>query len=148
MNGGAFKQTWRKVLKRAKIEDLHFRDLRHTAATWFDQAGLTNAEHGLMMGHGKRTMRDRYVHPMLQSIQDKLDRYQLGGRTEDEIRNSPMPEDEKAIFDRSYQLWNAAQNTDTPIGIAEATRKAMQELSEDVPKSNNVIDLKKRTAKK
>lgn len=86
MTKDAFKQAWRDLTKRAEIADLQFRDLRHEAASRFDEAGLTNAEHGLMMGHGKRTMRDRYSHATLQSIQDKLDRYVLGGMTPKEQR--------------------------------------------------------------
>jgi integrase len=82
MTKGAFKQAWRDAVKiRAGIKDLQYRDLRHEAGTWFDKAGLTGREHGVMVGHKKRTMRDRYIHAELQSIQNKLDRFVLGGVT-------------------------------------------------------------------
>jgi integrase len=92
MRREAFKQSWADVVKRAKIEDLHFHDLRHEAGSRFDAAGLTHAEHGLMMGHGKRTMRDRYSHAALQSIQDKLDKHLLGGMTRSEAYQSAIAE--------------------------------------------------------
>ena len=49
MTRDAFKQSWADVVKRAGITDLHFHDLRHEAGSRFDEAGLTYAEHGLMM---------------------------------------------------------------------------------------------------
>jgi integrase len=82
MTKGAFKQAWRDAVQvRAGIRDLQFRDLRHWAASWLDAAKLTASEHDLMMGHGKRTMRARYIHADLEAIQDKLDRYVLDGMT-------------------------------------------------------------------
>jgi integrase len=81
MTKEAFKQSWRDAVKRAGIKDLQFRDLRHVAGTAFDKAGLTKAEHDLMMGHGKRTMRDLYIHADLSSIQDKLDRHQVRNKS-------------------------------------------------------------------
>ena len=38
MTKGAFKQSWADVRKRAKIKDLRFHDLRHEAASRFDEA--------------------------------------------------------------------------------------------------------------
>jgi hypothetical protein len=80
----AFKQSWADVLKRAKIDNLTFHDLRREAGSRFDAAGLTKGEHDLMMGHSNKDMTSLYVHAHLKSIQDKLDRYTLGGMTFDE----------------------------------------------------------------
>jgi integrase len=77
----AFKQAWGHVLANAKIDDLTFHDLRHEAGTRFDEAGLTKAEHDLMMGHKSRDMTSRYIHGQLKNIQDKLDRYDFDGKT-------------------------------------------------------------------
>jgi integrase len=74
MTKGAFKQTWSEVIKRAKVKNLTFHDLRREAGSWFDQAGLTKGEHDLMMGHANRDMTSLYIHADLNSIQDKLAR--------------------------------------------------------------------------
>jgi integrase len=80
----AFKQSWADVLKRAGVKDLTFHDLRHEAGSRFSEAGLTKPEHDLMMGHAPRDMAGLYTHPYLKSIQDKLDRFQLKGMTQEE----------------------------------------------------------------
>ena len=84
MTGSAFKQSWMDVRKRAGIVGLTFHDLRREAGSRFDEAGLTKAEHDLMMGHATRDMASLYIATPLRSIQDKLDRYALGGLTFDE----------------------------------------------------------------
>jgi integrase len=84
MTKDAFKQSWADVLKRAAINSLTFHDLRREAGSRFDAAGLTKGEHDLMMGHANRDMTSLYIHADLKSIQDKLDRYVLGGMTRDE----------------------------------------------------------------
>lgn len=84
MTREAFKQSWADVVKRSDIRDLHFHDLRREAGSMFDEAGLTKAEHDLMMGHTNRDMASLYIQPTLKSIQDKLDRHGLGGKTFEE----------------------------------------------------------------
>ena len=74
MTKDAFKQSWSDVLKRAGIEDLTFHDLRREAGSRFDEAGLTKAEHDLMMGHANGDMTSLYIHSDLERIQEKLDR--------------------------------------------------------------------------
>jgi integrase len=81
MTSNAFQQAWSDVCKRADVVGLTFHDLRHEAASRFDEAGLTKGEHDLMMGHFGKDMRSLYVHADLKSIQDKLDRHQLMGKT-------------------------------------------------------------------
>lgn len=88
MTGDAFGQSWSDVVKRAKIRDLHFHDLRHEAASRFDEALLTGSERDLMTGHAKRDMGSRYVHSLRQGIRDKLDRSVLNGKTLDEARQA------------------------------------------------------------
>ncbi len=81
MTKDAFKQSWSDVLKRSKINNLTFHDLRREAGSRFDAAGLTKGEHDLMMGHTNKDMTSLYIRADLNSIQDKLDRYVLGGMT-------------------------------------------------------------------
>jgi hypothetical protein len=82
MTKNAFKQSWSDVVERAGIADLTFHDLRREAGSRFDEAGLTKAEHDLMMGHSTSgDMHSLYINSPLQSIQDKLDRYEFDGKT-------------------------------------------------------------------
>jgi integrase len=96
MTKDAFKQAWGHVLDNADIDDLTFHDLRHEAGTRFDKAGLTKAEHDLMMGHKSRDMTSRYIHAQLSSIQDKLDRFDLKGKTLEEAVAGLTPEKQAA----------------------------------------------------
>lgn len=71
----AFEQAWRRIVARAGSKDLHFHDLRHEAASTFEQMGLTRAETEYMLGHSSKDMTSRYVHPVLARIQRKFDDY-------------------------------------------------------------------------
>ena len=86
MTEKAFTQSWADALKRAGIEDLHFHDLRREANTRFIKAGLTVEERNLMLRHADKSMNATYVgrNFLLNGIQDKLDRFVLGGLTLDE----------------------------------------------------------------
>jgi len=84
MTKGAFKQSWADVRKRAKISGLNIQDLRREAGSRFDEAGLTRSENALMRGEKLHDMTSLYIHSDLKIIQDKLDRYTLGGMTFDE----------------------------------------------------------------
>jgi integrase len=133
MTKEAFKQAWRDVTKiRAKIPDLQFRDLRHEAGSRFDEAGLTKAEHDLMLGHGKRTMRDRYIHAELQSVQDKLDRFERGGLTPKE-RRQKMEAEAIRNPDGSFSM--------TTYLFGDMARDAARLLNEGVPVGADVIPL-------
>jgi hypothetical protein len=88
MNKLTFKGSWAGVVKRAKITDLHFHDLRREAGSRFDEAGLTKAEHDLMMGHANNDMTSLYINSDLKRIQDKLDKYALGGMTVEELKEA------------------------------------------------------------
>ena len=83
MTETAFTQSWSDALKRAGIENLHFHDLRREANTRFIKAGLTLEERNLMMRHTDKSMNATYIgrNFLLNGIQDKLDRFVLGGMT-------------------------------------------------------------------
>jgi integrase len=123
-NGGmtkdAFKQAWVHVLDNAEIDDLTFHDLRHEAGTRFDNAGLTKAEHDLMMGHKSRDMTGRYIHAQLKSIRDKLDRYDLNGKTFAEAVAELTPERHAAAKSRLIQKSDFMAMI---IKLSEARRK-------------------------
>jgi integrase len=82
MEPRAFSQAWGDVLKRAGIQGLDFHDLRREANIRFIKAGLIQEERNLMLRHADKSMNARYQGEyMLNGIQDKLDRYVLGGLT-------------------------------------------------------------------
>src|SRR5262249_9197306 len=60
MEPDAFKQAWKKVLKRAGIENLRFHDLRREANHRFIRAGLSDPELNMMMRHADKSMNARY----------------------------------------------------------------------------------------
>jgi integrase len=87
MTGEAFTQAFGDVVRRAKIEDLTFHDLRRTANTNFIQAGLSLEERNIMLRHADKSMNAIYQgrNVLLKKIQDTLDRHQLDGRTLAEV---------------------------------------------------------------
>jgi integrase len=74
----AHSQAWKRITKRAGLQDLHFHDLRHTAATCFDELDISNAQVRYLLGHGSRNTTDRYVHGLIEGIRMKLDVGQEG----------------------------------------------------------------------
>ena len=56
------RSPWAKALKAAEIEDFHFHDLRHTAASYLAMNGATLAEIAEVLGHKTLQMVKRYAH--------------------------------------------------------------------------------------
>lgn len=54
--------AWRKALKRAKIENFHWHDLRHTWASWHIQNGTSLYELQKLGGWSSLDMVNRYAH--------------------------------------------------------------------------------------
>lgn len=79
----AYEQTWSKTIRvRAKVvelhpqnKQLHFHDLRHEAASRFDEASLTENQRNHMMGHDDGSQGSVYAHAELNRMQEKLDTY-------------------------------------------------------------------------
>lgn len=92
MTGEAFSDAFDDAAIRAKIDDLQLRDLRQTATTMFIRAGLTPEERQVMKREEFKTMDGKHYQgevsreQHLERIQDKLDRYTLGGKTLREVR--------------------------------------------------------------
>lgn len=53
---------WEDALKKAKIKDFRFHDLRHTAATYLLESGATLPELSAILGHRSIQMVKRYAH--------------------------------------------------------------------------------------
>lgn len=57
-----FKKAWQNALKAAKLEDIRFHDLRHTAASNLVGNGRTLFEAGTLLGHSQSSTTMRYAH--------------------------------------------------------------------------------------
>lgn len=68
----SFKLAWKRLVKRAGLEDLHFHDLRHEAVTGFFERGLTMPEVALISGHRDPRMLFRYTHLRAEDVGAKL----------------------------------------------------------------------------
>jgi integrase len=58
----AVRLNWQRITQDAKIENLHFHDLRHEAISRFFERGLTLPEVSQMSGHRDARMLFRYAH--------------------------------------------------------------------------------------
>lgn len=68
----AMAQGWRRLVRRADIEDLRFHDLRHEAISRFFEYGLTVPEVASISGHKDHRVLLRYAHSQQQSVKEKL----------------------------------------------------------------------------
>ncbi|MCW5967591.1 MAG: site-specific integrase [Blastocatellales bacterium] len=71
-----FKRAWATALEKAEIEDLHFHDLRHSAASRLIAAGVPHVEVMKVVGHETLDMLARYVnvdHDTIRRAADALD---------------------------------------------------------------------------
>lgn len=56
------RNAWLKALERAEIKDLHFHDLRHSAASYLVQEGVSLVQVAALLGHRDLKMTRRYSH--------------------------------------------------------------------------------------
>ncbi|OGW60052.1 MAG: hypothetical protein A2V83_11140 [Nitrospirae bacterium RBG_16_64_22] len=77
---GNLRRAFGKAIKKAKVGDFHFHDLRHTFATRLVQAGVDMYKVQRLLGHKTPTMTQRYAHHSTESLRDGvevLDRVRL-----------------------------------------------------------------------
>jgi integrase len=72
-----FKHAWSTALKKAGIDDLHFHDLRHSAATRLIAAGVPVAEAMKVTGHETLEMLSRYVNVNQDTIRNAAEALEL-----------------------------------------------------------------------
>jgi integrase len=72
VTGNAANHVWDRIVERAKIENLHFHDLRHEAISRFFEKGLSVPEVALISGHRDFRMLFRYTHLKAEDIARKL----------------------------------------------------------------------------
>jgi integrase len=56
------RKAWDAALKTAELEDFHWHDLRHTAASYLAMAGISPLEISKLLGHRTMAMVSRYAH--------------------------------------------------------------------------------------
>jgi integrase len=71
-SANALRLAWVRLIKRAKVQDLHFHDLRHEAISRFFERGLSVPEVALISGHRDPRMLFRYTHLRAEDIAMKL----------------------------------------------------------------------------
>lgn len=73
LEGGHVRRAFRLALTKARIEDVHFHDLRHTFATRLVQAGVDLYKVQRLLGHKSPTMTQRYAHHYPESLRDGVE---------------------------------------------------------------------------
>jgi integrase len=73
LSPNALRIAWKRLTRRAKIENLHFHDLRHEAISRFFELGLTVPEVALISGHRDPRMLFRYTHIRPAHVGKRLD---------------------------------------------------------------------------
>ena len=67
-----FEASWQRVIKKSKLEDFRFHDLRHEATSRLFENGLSVMEVSAITGHKTLQMLKRYTHLDAQDIAQKL----------------------------------------------------------------------------
>mgnify|MGYP000076272700 CR=1 FL=1 len=56
------RESWKRAVKDAELEDFRFHDLRHTTASYLAQSGATLLEIADVLGHKQIEVTKRYAH--------------------------------------------------------------------------------------
>jgi integrase len=67
-----FRHQWAALLKRCRITDLHFHDLRHEAVSRLFEKGLNIPEVALISGHRDYRMLQRYTHIRPETLEGRI----------------------------------------------------------------------------
>ncbi len=59
-----FPSAWRRIAKRAEIEDATAHTLRHSFASVAGDLGMSESTIGALLGHAKGSVTSRYVHAL------------------------------------------------------------------------------------
>lgn len=73
LESGHLRRAFRLALSKAKIEEFHFHDLRHTFATRLVQAGIDLYKVQQLLGHKSPIMTQRYAHHYPESLRDGVE---------------------------------------------------------------------------
>ncbi|MFC7633420.1 site-specific integrase [Paraburkholderia humisilvae] len=87
-----FKSAWRLILKRARVQDLHFHDLRHEAVSrLFELGTLDVMEVATISGHKSMQMLKRYTHLKASNLVAKLDGKRMLNKGKKVITQAVIP---------------------------------------------------------
>ena len=78
LDGSNIRRALTTALDNARIQDLHFHDLRHTFATRMVQAGIDLYKVQRLLGHKSPIMTQRYAHHYPESLRDGVDALDAG----------------------------------------------------------------------
>jgi integrase len=78
LDGSNIRRSMIAALDIAKIQYLHFHDLRHTFATRMVQAGIDLYKVQRLLGHKSPIMTQRYAHHYPKSLRDGVDALEAG----------------------------------------------------------------------
>ncbi|HHH43805.1 MAG TPA: site-specific integrase [Gammaproteobacteria bacterium] len=68
-----FRMAWKKIIKKTRITNLRFHDLRHEAVSRLVEAGLGDQEVASISGHKSMQMLKRYTHLRAEDLVARLD---------------------------------------------------------------------------
>ena len=83
-------RSWHTALKKAKILDFHFHDLRHTFASWLVMSGVPLLTVSKLLGHKDIKMTLRYAHlspDVFKEAMGVLDKKAYFGHSEENLEN-------------------------------------------------------------
>ncbi|CAB3740074.1 Tyrosine recombinase XerC [Paraburkholderia phenoliruptrix] len=87
-----FKSAWRAILGRARVQDLHFHDLRHEAVSrLFELGTLDVMEVATISGHKSMQMLKRYTHLKATNLVAKLDGKRMLNKGKKMITQTVIP---------------------------------------------------------
>jgi len=78
LDGSNIRRGLNAALRLAKIQDLHFHDLRHTFATRIVQAGVDLYKVQRLLGHKSPIMTQRYAHHYPESLREGVEALEPG----------------------------------------------------------------------
>jgi integrase len=73
LESGHLRRAFRLALKKVRIEDFHFHDLRHTFATRLVQVGVELYKVQRLLGHKSPMMTQRHAHHYPESLRDGVE---------------------------------------------------------------------------
>ena len=73
LNASNISRSLTIALKKAKMTDFHFHDLRHTCVTRMVQAGVDLYKVQRLLGHKSPIMTQRYAHHYPESLRDGIE---------------------------------------------------------------------------
>jgi len=77
------REAFGTAVKKAKVKDFTWHDLRHTFASWKAQAGIDMYRLQQLLGHKRPEMTQRYAHLRTDDLRAELERVRYQPRTED-----------------------------------------------------------------